>query len=123
MRRVAKEEESAMRTLERQTEHDRQRADYRDELERKRMVREVLSWSELADGGDIQVEHLNAQRKIADEERVKNEESVARQEQLRRRTLEHEAELRQKTELARVQAETEGEMAGILRARSHVVIR
>lgn len=55
------------------------------------------------------MEHLNAQRRIADEERTKNEESVARQEVLRRKTLEHEAELRQRTELASVQAEAEGE--------------
>lgn len=58
----------------------------------------------------IQVENLNAQRKIADEERRKTEESLARQEQLRRKTLEYESELRQRTEIARVKAEAEGKL-------------
>jgi hypothetical protein len=39
MRRIEQEEQSAIRTLERQTEQENARAHYRDELERKRMVR------------------------------------------------------------------------------------
>ena len=38
----------------------------------------------------------------------KQEEMVARQEEMRRKTAEHEANLRTKTELAKVKAETEG---------------
>lgn len=36
------------------------------------------------------------------------QETMARQDRLRRETLEYEAQLRQKTELERVRAETEG---------------
>lgn len=78
-------------TLRAQTEHDQRRAQYRDELERKRIA-----------------DQINAQRALQEEERKRQEESVARQEAIRRKTLEYEAELRQQTELARVKAETEG---------------
>lgn len=91
IRRVQEEEQSASRTLEKQTQHDRQRAEYQDQLERKRMV-----------------DQINAQRHLAEEDRKKAEESLKRQEDIRRKTLEYEATLRQQTELARVQAETEG---------------
>ena len=91
IKRIAEEEQSALRTLQRQTEQDKERAEYRDHLERKRMQ-----------------DQLNLQRQLQDDERRKNEESIARQEQLRRKTLEHEAQLRQQTEMARVKAEAEG---------------
>lgn len=91
IRRVAEEEQSAARTLEKQTHHDKQRSDYKDQLERKRMV-----------------DQINAQRHLNEEERKKAEESLLRQEEIRRKTLEHEAALRQQTEMARVKAETEG---------------
>lgn len=38
MKRIEQEEMSAMRTLEKQTEQEKHRANYKDELERKRMV-------------------------------------------------------------------------------------
>jgi len=91
IRRVQEEEQSASRTLEKQTQHERQRAEYKDQLERKRMV-----------------DQINAQRHLAEEERQKAEQSLARQEEIRRKTLEHEAQLRQQTEMARIKAETEG---------------
>lgn len=91
IRRVQEEEMSAARTLEKQTEHERSRANYKDELDRRRMK-----------------EQLELQRRMAEEERQKNEASLARQEEIRRKTLEHEAALRQQTEAARVKAETEG---------------
>lgn len=91
IRRVQEEEQSAARTLEKQTQHERQRAEYKDQLERKRMV-----------------DQINAQRHLAEEERKKAEESLMRQEEIRRKTLEHEAQLRQQTEMARIKAETEG---------------
>jgi ATPase family AAA domain-containing protein 3A/B len=91
IRRIQEEEQSAARTLEKQTQHDRSRAEYKDQLERKRMV-----------------DQINAQRHLAEEERKKAEESLQRQEEIRRKTLEHEAALRQQTEMARVKAEAEG---------------
>eukprot|EP01039_Chlorochromonas_danica_P006414 gene6414-7071_t len=91
IRRLQEEEQTAARTLEKQTQHERQRAEYKDQLERKRMV-----------------DQINAQRHLQEEERKKAEESLQRQEEIRRKTLEHEAILRQQTEMARVKAETEG---------------
>lgn len=91
IKRVHEEEEAAARTLEKQTQHDKARADYADKLERKRMA-----------------ENIDAQRRLADEERHKNEESAQKIEQMRRSTLDHEAQLRQQTEMARVKAEAEG---------------
>ena len=54
------------------------------------------------------VDQINAQRHLNEEERKKAEESLLKQEEIRRKTLEHEAALRQQTELARVKAETDG---------------
>jgi ATPase family AAA domain-containing protein 3A/B len=78
IRRVQEEESAAARTLQKQTEHDKARSDYKDKLERERMV-----------------ENLKAQKYMQEEERKKAEESLARQEAIRRKTLEYEAELRQ----------------------------
>lgn len=91
IRKVQEEEVAAARTMEKKTEHDKQLADYKDQLERRRLV-----------------EQLNAQKQLQEEERMKAEESLQRQEAIRRKTLEYEAELRQQTEMARVKAETEG---------------
>lgn len=93
IRRVQEEERSAQEMLNKQTEHEKQRALMKDELERKRMV-----------------DQINAQRHMQEEERRKSEESLRRQEEIRRKTLEYEAELRQQTEMARVKAETEGKI-------------
>lgn len=91
IRRAQEEEQAASRTLDRQTEHEKARADYKDKLERQRMT-----------------EQINAQKYMQEEERKRSEESLRRQEEIRRKTLEYEAELRQQTEMARVKAETEG---------------
>ena len=91
IRRVKEEEEAGARTLDRQTQHENSRSDYKDSLERKRMA-----------------DNINAQRRLQDEERKKTEESLKRQGDLRRKTLEYEAELRQQTEMARVRAQTDG---------------
>merc|ERR1711935_161367 len=74
-----------------QTQHERHRAEYMDELERKR-----------------QVDMLNAQKYMQEEQLKKQEEMVARQEAMRRKTAEHEAALKTKMELAKVQAESDG---------------
>lgn len=91
IQRVQKEGEEARRTLESQTEHEKRRAEYRDQLERKRYV-----------------DQINAEKYRKEEELRKQEEYLAKQEAIKRKTLEYEAELRQQTELARVKAETEG---------------
>mmetsp|Transcript_51914 Transcript_51914/g.78842 ORF Transcript_51914/g.78842 Transcript_51914/m.78842 type:complete len:576 (-) Transcript_51914:16-1743(-) len=88
---IEREAEEARKTLDAQTQHERHRADYMDELERKR-----------------QVDMLNAQKYMQEEQLKKQEEMVARQEEMRRKTAEHEAALRTKTELAKVRAESEG---------------
>ncbi len=88
---IEKEAEEARKTLEAQTQHERHRTEYADELERKR-----------------QVDMLNAQRYMQEEQLKKQEEMVARQEAMRRKTAEYEAELRTKTELAKTAAEAEG---------------
>lgn len=91
IKRVAEEEGSASRTLQKQTEHEKTRSDYKDQLERRRNN-----------------DSMQQQRKMNEEERQKQEESLQRQEQIRKKTLEHEAALRQQTEMAKVKAETEG---------------
>mmetsp|Transcript_22040 Transcript_22040/g.46385 ORF Transcript_22040/g.46385 Transcript_22040/m.46385 type:complete len:574 (-) Transcript_22040:138-1859(-) len=88
---IQAEAEEARKTLDAQTQHERHRAEYRDELERKR-----------------QVDMLNAQKYMQDEQLKKQEEMVERQEAMRRKTAEIEAELRTKTELAKTRAEAEG---------------
>jgi len=91
IQRAQKEGEEARKTLDSQTEHEKRRAEYRDQLERKRYV-----------------DQLNAEKYRKEEELRKQEEYLAKQESIKRKTLEYEAELRQQTELARVKAETEG---------------
>jgi len=81
----------ARKTLDYQTQHDKQRAEYQDELERKR-----------------QIDMLRAQQHMQNEQLKKQEEMIARQEQLRRKTAEYEAELKTKTELAKAAAEADG---------------
>ena len=91
IRRVQAEEEAAQRNREQETQHAKGVADYKDRLERSRMA-----------------DSVEAQRRIAQEERQKQEESLARQEAIRKKTLEYEAELRQQTEMAKAKAESEG---------------
>jgi ATPase family AAA domain-containing protein 3A/B len=76
----------AVQTLDAQTEHERAKAQYADQLERKRYV-----------------DKINAERTMREEELKRQEQLVQRQEMMKRKTLDYEAELRQKTELARVQ--------------------
>lgn len=87
------EGEEARKTLEAKTQHERYRADYQDELERKR-----------------QVDMLNAQKYMQEEQLKKQEEMVQRQEAERRKTANLEAELRTKTELAKIEAEASGKI-------------
>jgi ATPase family AAA domain-containing protein 3A/B len=91
IKRAQEEEQIAQRTMQKQTEQEKLRADYRDQLERQKII-----------------DQINAQRQLADEERQKAEESTRRMEELKKKTLEYESELRQQTEMAKVKAETEG---------------
>jgi ATPase family AAA domain-containing protein 3A/B len=88
---IEREAEEARKTLDAQTQHERHRAEYQDELERKR-----------------QVDMLNAQKYMQEEQLKKQEEMVARQEEMRRKTAEHEAALKTKMELAKAQAQADG---------------
>jgi len=88
---IEREADEARKTLDAQTQHERHRAEYMDELERKR-----------------QVDMLNAQKYMQEEQLKKQEEMVARQEEMRRKTAEHEAALKTKMELAKAQAEADG---------------
>ncbi|GAX25444.1 hypothetical protein FisN_1Hh400 [Fistulifera solaris] len=91
---IEKEADEARKTLDAQTQHDKHRMEYQDQLERKR-----------------QVDMLNAQKYMQEEQLKKQEEIAARQEEMRRKTAEYEAELRTKTEIAKARAETEGRIA------------
>lgn len=104
IKRAHEEEQIAQRTMHKQTEQEKLRAEYKDQLERQKII-----------------DQINAQRQLADEERQKAEQSTLRMEEVRRKTLEYEAELRQQTELAKVKAETEG---SILKERkNHDLVR
>lgn len=88
--RVKDEAQEARRTLDAQTEHSKRQAKYQDDLERHRYAAQ-----------------LQSQREMRENELRRLEESARRQEELRRKTMKYEAELREKTELARAQAEAE----------------
>jgi len=90
MGRVKDEAEEARRTLDAQTEHAKRQAKYADDLERQRYAAQI-----------------QAQREVREAELRRQEEAARRQEELRRKTLKYEAELREKTELARAKAEAE----------------
>lgn len=90
---IEREGEEARKTLEAQTQHSRHRAEYQDELERKR-----------------QVDMLNAQKYMQEEQLKKQEEMAARQEEMRRKTAQYEAELKTKTEIAKAKAQSEGKI-------------
>ncbi len=88
MQSVGKEGAEARQTLAAQTDHANRQAEYADQLERRRYAA-----------------NLGAQRDARAAELQRHEASLARQEELRRRTLRYEAELREKTELKRAEAE------------------
>ncbi|CAJ0576559.1 unnamed protein product, partial [Mesorhabditis spiculigera] len=84
--RVAEEERR--KTLGEETKHARARADYQDQLSRKR------SEAEMAMKARLQEESLR-----------KQEESIKKQEALRKATIEHELALKHKYELEKIDAE------------------
>ncbi|ESO88766.1 hypothetical protein LOTGIDRAFT_72085, partial [Lottia gigantea] len=88
-KRVAEEERR--KTMQEETKQHQQRAQYNDQLSRKRYDDQLIQ-----------------QARMNEENLKKQEESVKKQEAMRRASLEHEAELRQKTEMARIKAEMAG---------------
>jgi ATPase family AAA domain-containing protein 3A/B len=84
--RVAEEERR--KTLNEETKHARARAEYQDQLARKR-----------------QEEELQMKARMQEEALRKQEESVKKQEALRKSTIEHELQLRHKYDLERIEAE------------------
>lgn len=91
IQRLQKEGEEKRNTLQEESKQHQQRAKFQDQLKRKQYA-----------------DQLSAQKYMKEQELKKQEEMVARQEALKRKTLEYEAELRQKTEMAKVAAEMEG---------------
>ncbi|XP_065093177.1 ATPase family AAA domain-containing protein 3A homolog [Ochlerotatus camptorhynchus] len=80
--------EERRKTLAEETKHQQQRAQYQDQLARKRYE-----------------EQLAQQQRVQDENLRKQEESVAKQEAMRRQTIEHEMQLREKNKMKLLEAE------------------
>lgn len=93
IQRVQKEGEERRLTLQEETKQHQSRAQYQDQLKRKQYA-----------------DQLSAQKYMKEQELKKQEDMIARQEAMKRKTLEYEAELRQKTEMAKVAAEVEGKI-------------
>ncbi|CAH1775223.1 unnamed protein product [Owenia fusiformis] len=88
--RVSQEERR--KNMEEESKQQKLRADYEDRLSRNRYQ-----------------DQLEQQRRMQEENLQKQEQSLAKQESMRKKTLEYEAELRQKTEMAKVEAELKGQ--------------
>ncbi|XP_053694411.1 ATPase family AAA domain-containing protein 3A homolog [Sabethes cyaneus] len=80
--------EERRKTLVEETKQQQQRAQYQDQLARKRYE-----------------EQLSQQQRVQEENLRKQEESVAKQEAMRRKTIEHEMELREKNKMKLLEAE------------------
>jgi len=89
--RVSKEADEQRKTLAAKMEQGKEMAKHNDNLERQRLVGQ-----------------LNAKKQLHEQEMKRQEELAQRQAQLKRKNIEYEAELRQKTELKRVEEETKG---------------
>lgn len=83
--------EERRKTLGAETKEHQQRAQYQDQLARKRYD-----------------EQLVQQRKMQEDNLQKQEQSVQKQEAMRRKTIEHEAELRHRNEMLRAEAKIMG---------------
>ncbi|PAV63701.1 hypothetical protein WR25_07809 [Diploscapter pachys] len=85
-------EEERRKTLNEETKHARSRAEYQDQLARKR-----------------QEEELASKARLQEDQLRKQEESVKRQEDLRKATIEHELSLKHKYELEKIEAQTKAQ--------------
>uniref|UniRef100_A0AC35TP29 AAA domain-containing protein n=1 Tax=Rhabditophanes sp. KR3021 TaxID=114890 RepID=A0AC35TP29_9BILA len=81
-------EEERRKTLVEETKHAQARAEYQDQLARKRSEHEIA-----------------LKQKYEEEARRRQEDSVAKQEALRKNTIEHELNLRHKFDLEKIDAE------------------
>ncbi|KAK6176224.1 hypothetical protein SNE40_014548 [Patella caerulea] len=84
-------QEERRKTLSEETKQHQQRAQYQDQLARKRYDDQLIQ-----------------QARTNEENLRRQEESVQKQESMRRGTIEHEAELRHKNEMRRIEAEMSG---------------
>ncbi|KAL5491670.1 hypothetical protein EMCRGX_G017002 [Ephydatia muelleri] len=89
--RIRTEQEEKRKTLAAETQHHQQRAQQQDQLARRRYD-----------------DQLAQQRQMQEENLRKQEDSVQKQEAMRRGTIEYEAELRHKNEIARLEMEIKG---------------
>ena len=85
------EYEEKRKMLAEETKQHQQRAQYQDQLARRRYEDQLIQ-----------------QQRTNEENLRKQEESVAKQEALRRKTLEHEMELRAKNDMKKIEAEMRG---------------
>lgn len=81
-------EEERRKTLIEETKHARARAEYQDQLARKR-----------------QEEEMTMKARLQEEQLRKQEESIKKQEAIRKATIEHELQLRHKLDLERIEAD------------------
>lgn len=86
--------EEKRKTLGEETKHNNQRAQFQDQLARKRYD-----------------DQLGQQRKMNEENMLKQEESVKKQEAMRRATVEHEAQLRHVNEMKKLEAKMKAQGA------------
>ncbi|XP_033097761.1 ATPase family AAA domain-containing protein 3-B-like [Anneissia japonica] len=85
------QQEEKRKTLGQETQQHQQRAQYQDQLARKRYDDQLVQ-----------------QKRMNDENLARQEESVKKQESMRRSTIEYEAELRHKNEMTKLEAELRG---------------
>lgn len=83
------EQEERRKTIQEQAKLDQQKAQYQDQLARKRYE-----------------DQLGQQQRMNEENNRRQEESVAKQEAMRKATIDHELEQRHKYDMKRVEAET-----------------
>ncbi|XP_055946210.1 ATPase family AAA domain-containing protein 3-B-like [Argiope bruennichi] len=82
------QQEERRKTIAEETKHNQMRAQYQDQLARKRYEDQLVQ-----------------QQKANEENLRKQEESIAKQEAMRRATLEREMEIRNQTDMKRIEAE------------------
>ncbi|XP_028393868.1 ATPase family AAA domain-containing protein 3-like [Dendronephthya gigantea] len=89
--RMRAEQEERRKTMAEEAKHNQQKAQYQDQLARKRYE-----------------DQLSQQRSVNEENLKRQEESVKKQEALRKKTIEYEAELKHQNEMKKLQAELKG---------------
>ena len=128
---IENEAAQARKTLDAQTQHEKQRLEYHDQLERKRQVDMLNAQKYMQEyvplgcvvcfshwlsihftSHNISFSSRSSPSPTTHREQLKKqEEMVARQEEMRRKTAAYEAELRTKTEVAKEKAKAEGRIA------------